>query len=186
MDTASFRKSVLKNYAQELKKLDLSNSKDSVYKSKLKKIVKDDSQPVQVRYFDANYNQIFKLVNCYIDNPFTMSWNVNGCFKAFPPKIDIEDLNNDEKTLDFFLAHIYDIDGKRSSLKALPKADYYVIVFWNSFFKRPSRKLIRKIKDYSNKHKGKSIYTMYVNNQNAEIWSHVDSVQKREILNEIK
>lgn len=186
LDTASYNKSLLKYLAMELKQMQLINSKDSVYKVKLKNIVKDDSQPVQVRYFDSNHNQIFKVVNCYVENPITMDWNINNCFGVFPPKIDIEDLNNDHKKLNFFLEHIYTMDGKRSSLGTLPKADYYVIVFWNSFFKRPSRKLIRTIKNYNNKHKDKSTYVMYVNNQNAEIWSHVDSAQKRKILSELK
>ncbi|ESU23964.1 hypothetical protein FEDK69T_10220 [Flavobacterium enshiense DK69] len=184
LDTVSYRKSLIKYYSQELKTMDLSDANDSVYKSKLKKIVKDDSQPVQVRYFDSNYNQIFKVVNCYVDDPITMNWNVNNCFDAFPPKINIEDLNNDHKKLDFFLDHIYTIDGKKSTLETLPKADYYVIVFWNSFFKRPSRKLIKTLKEYENKHKGKSTYVMYVNNQNEQIWSKIDSTQKREILSQ--
>lgn len=185
LDTVSYRKSLLKNLTLDLKKMDLSNSTDSLYKSKLKKIIKDDLQPVQVRYFDASYNQIFKIVNCYVDNPISMDWNVNNCFGVFPPKIDFEDLNNDHKNLNFFLEHIYTIDGKKLAPESLPKADYYVIVFWNSFFKRPSRKLIHTIKEYNAKHKDKNAFIMYVNNQNAQIWSKIDSTQKKEILNQI-
>ncbi|HSD15061.1 MAG TPA: hypothetical protein VLB74_10470, partial [Flavobacterium sp.] len=184
LDTASYRKALIKYYSQELKTVDLSNAKDSVYKTKLKKIIKDDSQPVQVRYFDSDYNQIFKVVNCYVDDPITMNWNINNCFDVFPPKIDFEDLNNDHKKLNFFLDHIYTLEGKKSTVETLPKADYYVIVFWNSFFKRPSRKLIQTLKEYENKHKDKSTFIMYVNNQNAEIWSKIDLAQKREILSQ--
>ncbi|ESU29168.1 hypothetical protein FLJC2902T_12100 [Flavobacterium limnosediminis JC2902] len=182
LDTASYKKSLRKNYISDIEKLDLSSSNDSLYKSKLKKIVKDDSQPVQVRYFDSDYNQIFKVVNCYIDDPIAMNWNINNCFDVFPPKINIEDLNDDHKKLNFFLDHINTVDGKKVTTETLPKADYYAIVFWNSFFKRPSRKLISTIKEYHNKHKDKSTFILYVNNQNAEIWSEIDSAQKREIL----
>lgn len=185
LDTASYRKSLSKNYASEVKKLDLSHSNDSLYKTKLKQILKDDSQPVQVRYFDTDYNQIFKVVNCYVDDPITMDWNINKCFDVFPPKINIEDLNSDHKKLNFFLDHIYTVDGKKISAETLPKADYYVIVFWNSFFRRPSRSLIKTIQDYDSNYKDKSTFIMYVNNQNAQIWAKIDSSQRREILNQL-
>lgn len=181
LDTSSYHNAILKNYNDIVLTMDSSKNEDSIVKKNLYKVTKDDTQPVQVRYFDSDYNQIFKIVNCYIDNPLAIDWNVNNCFDVYPPRINIDDLNNDKKKLPFFIEHIYTVSNEKVVIEDLPKSDYYVLVFWNSFFRKPSKKLIKTIKKFENDNKIKNTYILYVNNQNAEIWSHIDKEQKSKL-----
>jgi len=108
-----------------------------------------------------------------------MSWNVNKCFDTFPPKIDIPALNNNNnKDLGFLLPHIMTVDGKPIVMSDLPSADYYVIVFWNSFFRRPSNRLIKTIKKMVKEHPEVKTMVLYVNNHNSEIWNRLSPAQR--------
>ena len=119
---------------------------DSITKHKIEKSTNDNLQPVQVRYFDNQGLPIFKLVNCYIDNPFNMDWNVDKSFDSYPPFINNEILNFENKDLSFFLPLFSRINGSKVNMEEIPKSEYYAIVFWNGFYKKPSKKLIKKFK----------------------------------------
>jgi hypothetical protein len=186
LDTASYDKTVkadLRKTVTELKK-DTANY-DTVYVKKLLKIANDDLQAVQIRYFTKTGEPIFKLVNCYIDPPIPMTWNVENSFDVFPPKNDIPLLQYNQP-ISYFFPHIKTLKGESVSFSNLPAADYYAIVYWNDFMKRPSKKLIKKLKRYNKKHDNQTTHFLFVNNHNASIWSHTNDVQKEDLKKQLK
>jgi hypothetical protein len=154
---------------------------DSLQQKRLLKAVNDDLQSVQIRFFEASGKPIFKLVNCYLDPPIPMRWNVAGSFDQFPPANDIAQLNDFLLPIDFFLPHLLPLSPASGSLQALPKADYYAILMWNDFMIRPSRKLLKSMREYQKQHPDKNIHFLYVNNHNAELWPMLDSAGKAEV-----
>ncbi len=186
LDTASYDNTVkadLKKTVIELRKD--SASYDTVHVKNLLKIANDDLQSVQIRYFTKNGDPIFKLVNCYIDPPIPMSWNVENSFDVFPPKNDIPLLQYN-RPISYFFPHITTLQGEPLNFSSLPEADYYAIVYWNSFLKRPSNKLIKTLKRYNKKHTDKKTHFIFVNNQNAAIWSATTQEQKQELMKQLK
>jgi len=179
LDTASYKNSIIKELYANLNELKKdSSSLDTVLWKKSVKIVNDDLQATQVRLFTSNGTEIFKLVNCYIDPPIPMNWNIDGCFDVFPPKIDEENLNIHNQDLNFFLNNITKLNGDSVQIIDLPKSDYYMVVLWNSFYIKPSRKLIKTVKKYIKSNPEESITPIYINNHNAQLWSVLDSAQR--------
>ena len=186
LDTVSYRNAVLKTYNETIKELKKdTTSIDSVLVKHTYGVVKDDLQPTQFRLFKSDKTEVFKLVNCYIDPPIPMSWNVEKCFDNFPPIISIKSLNTHNFDLDFYLSHITNLKGDSVVFTDLPKSDYYILVFWNSFFVKPSKKLIKTVRKYIKAHPEVNITPIYINNQNAEIWPHANSEQKTLISNQL-
>ena len=159
---------------------------DSVKLESLRKIANDNTQPAQLRYFDSNGKAVFKMVNCYIDPPIPMSWNVDGCLEVFPPAAKQETLNKGNKDLEFFLKHIATTENKPVAFSDLPKADYYAVIFRNSFYKKPSKKLIKQIRRYDKQHPDQTTFFLFVNNHNSSLWEYLNADQKAEVLKEIQ
>lgn len=154
---------------------------DSLAYEQFAKVLKDDSQPTQFRLFNKEGKELFKLVNCYVEQPIAMNWNVQGCLNTFPPQINSETLNQHYYDLDFLLSNIHRLENGSSISRAdLPQADYYAVIFWNSFFKKPSRKLIKTIRNYVAEQDA-DIQLLYINNHNAEIWALADTAAKERI-----
>jgi hypothetical protein len=179
LDTSLYFDGLKNIYASLLKELNFIEGDSSEY-FKLKTARKDDSQPVQFRLINKNGSEIFKIVNCYIDPPIPMNWNINGCFNSFPPKIEIQSLNSHNIDLNFILSNSTRIDNRKITIEELPQADYYAVVFWNDFYARPSRKLIKTVRKYI-KDQSQSIQLIYINNQNAYLWQIMDSENKEKI-----
>lgn len=156
------------SYTAAIKKTVFNSNKLDSQEVVLKKaIAKDNLQPLQIRYFDNNGNQIFRLVNCYV--PPSSNWNVDGCFDVFPPSLRHQKDNQLEHKLDFFLNHITDLDGNKLSKADLPASNYYALVFWNDIFYKMSYSMIQTINQYNQLHSKKGIFTFYVNNHNSTI-----------------
>lgn len=180
LDTASFYKATIAFYRTGFDSTPQTSS-DSLKQNRLRKALNDDLQPVQIRFYDAKGTPLFKLVNCYLDPPIPMRWNVAGSFDQFPPANDIAQLNDFLLPMDFFLPHLQPLSTDSQSPKALPAADYYAILMWNDFMIRPSRKLIKSMRDYQKQHADKKIHFLYVNNHNAYLWPMLDSAGQAEV-----
>lgn len=169
LDTAVYSKKVEAEIYRTLDKM-RSNGVviDSLMKSKFEESASDNLQPVQVRYFDSLGRPIFKLVNCYVENVFKMDWNVEGAFNNYPPFIEHEILNFKNAELSFFIPMLSRLNGQKLTSSDLPKSQYYVLVFFNDFFKRPSRKLIEQIQAIE-KNRDRT-FILFVNNNNSEIY----------------
>lgn len=185
LDTAIYYKSIEKELDEKLEIIKSTSTEiDSSLINKIEKSTNDDLQPVQIRYFDSSGLPIFKLVNCYLENPFKMDWNFNNSFDQYPPKIENEILNFENKDLYFFLPMLKNMNGEKFKLKDLPKSKYYVIVFWNQFFKRPSRKLIKQIQEIEENRD--STFVFYVNNNNAEVYELIPKKHRQVYFRNIK
>lgn len=179
MDTASYYQGLGNIYQGLFDELPISE-KDSVAISKFNKVLKDDTQPVQFRLFDNTGTEIFKIVNCYVDPPIPMNWNVDGCFDTFPPKIAIETLNVHNYDLAFLLSNASSLNQSKVTLNELPQANYYGVIIWNGFFKRPSKKLIKTVRKNLQK-TDESVVLIFINNQNAYLWQVMDSESKERV-----
>ena len=184
LDTAVYFDGLSEIYLSKAKELTISEEDSTEYFA-LKRVAEDDSQPTQFRLFDKNGIEIFKIVNCYVDPPIPMNWNVNGCFDDFPPKIDIESLNSHNYDLNFLLKSSSKSDDTRIALNDLPESDYYGVILWNDFFQRPSRKLIKTVRKYA-EDTGQSIHLIFINNQNAYLWQVTDSETKEKVKNALQ
>lgn len=184
LDTASYKRELKVIYSEAYKGLE-SNQEDSIHLAILKKARNDDMQPVQFRLFDQSGVEVFKLVNCYIDPPIPINWNVDGCFDSFPPKTSIEALNIHMFSLEFLLAHATLMQQQQIAFNDLPEADYYGVIFWNDYFKRPSRRLIKTVREYIDK-TDKSIALLYINNHNQVLWSMFDAETKEKVKKGVK
>jgi len=184
LDTAAYYKGLSEIYSNLTKELAITENDSSKYFA-LKGVLNDDIQPTQFRLFDKNGNEIFKIVNCYVDPPIPMNWNVNECFNSFPPRIDIESLNSHYYDLNFLLSNSSTIEDRKIVLTDLPQADYYGVIFWNDFFQRPSRKLIKAVRKYV-EDSGRSVHLTFINNQNAYLWELMDSETREKIKNALQ
>lgn len=179
LDTASYSNAVKAELRDRLEAMEGDTVPlDSSVVKQMFKVANDNLQPVQVRWFNSSGEPIFKLVNCYIDPPIPMRWNVEGSFDTFPPHNDIEYLQLGNKPLEYFLPHIQTVSGLLVTLSELPEADYYAVVFWNDFFIRPSKKLIKLLKEYDQEHGEQETHYLFVYNHNAQIWSRMTAEQQ--------
>lgn len=180
LDTASLYRATIAFYRTGYDSLPKTPT-DSLQQKRLRKALNDDLQSVQIRFFEANGKPIFKLLNCYLDPPIPMRWNVAGSFDQFPPANDIAQLNDFLLPMDCFLPHLRPLSPASGSLQTLPKADYYAILMWNDFMIRPSRKLLKSMRNYQKQHPDKNIHFLYVNNHNAYLWPMLDAASQEEI-----
>lgn len=184
LDTSSLKKAFLQFYKEKRNQLpDSLTTADSLIWKSWKRSKHDDLQPVHIYYFDKERKPIYHMINCYVHPVFPkMNWNIDSSFNFFPPR-PFSPLNDSLYfNLDFFLPHIHKIDGSVIAKDSLPEADYYAVIIWNDFMKRPSRSLIKTIQKYHSKHKDQNIHTLYVNNTNSIIWPYMNQEQREEVL----
>ena len=55
------------------------------------------------------------------------------------------------------------------------------MVIWNSFFKRPSKRLIETAQNYVSG-SGESIELIYINNHNAYLWAIMDEEDRQRVM----
>uniref|UniRef100_UPI00404924DD hypothetical protein n=1 Tax=Flavobacterium sp. TaxID=239 RepID=UPI00404924DD len=184
LDTAIYSKTVEKQVYKNVEMMKANGiAIDSIIENKIQKSFNDNLQPVQVRYFNSDGSPIFKLVNCYLENVFKMDWNFDKSFDVYPPSTNDEILNFGNENLAFFIPMFRNLDGSVLNFNDLPKSKYYVIVFWNSFFNKPSRKLINQIQKIE---KDKEhTFVLYVNNHNAELYDLIPDEQKQDYINSL-
>lgn len=121
-------------------------------------------QPLQLMYFDKSEKLISYFVNCNAGGWPNLKWNRNHNFEQFPPFsnynpeiIKLSDITNYIKPLnkDFNFFKNY----KNNS-------DFVVIIFWNRFMGRQTKKFLKIINSNLNLNKNTNITVFYVNNDN--------------------
>lgn len=185
LDTASYNRTIVarwkavKDSVSQTEKV-LSHS-DSLSLKRIANNARDNLQPVQVRYFAADGKAIFKLVNCYIDPPIPLSWNIEGAFETFPPRpiSQLKDVVDD--SLSFFLPHLWTLNGNSFTFEQLPEAEYYALIFFNDYMIRPSKRLIKEVGKYHKRNPDQNVHVLYINNHNSQIWPHLESEDKEKL-----
>lgn len=130
--------------------------------SKFKSQIKNHSQPLQALYYDNSGHLTSFQVNCYAGGFPNLKWDRNEVMKTFPPK--------QQAPLDSVLS----LDTQIKYLNLLsqtskPSVDYYdyiVIVYWNRFMGRQSKRLIHFVQENSKLEKEKKVKIIYANNDN--------------------
>jgi hypothetical protein len=169
LDTAIYSKNV---EAQVYKNIEMMKSNgvemDSLMQDKLQTSLNDNLQPV----------------NCYLENVFKMDWNFDKSFDVYPPSTNDVILNFGNENLEFFLPMFKNLKGETIKLRELPDFEYYAIVFWNDFFKKPSKKLIKQIQNIELNRA--DTFVFYVNNHNSEIYDLIPEEQKEGFIKSLE
>ena len=125
--------------------------------------IRNHSQPLQARYYDKSGELKSFHVNCHAGGFPNLKWNRNNVMSTFLP--------GEQTPVDT----IFPLERQKKYLIPLPQTeltdyadyDYIVIVFWNRFMGRQSKRLIRYVQDNSKLATDKSVKIIYVNNDNS-------------------
>lgn len=185
MDTVSYY-SELKTLYNSIYNQIMQSNQDSAEYENQKMSFKDDSQPVQFRLFDSKGDEIFKIVNCYVDKPIAADWNVEGCLDVFPPQINYQSLNTHNFNLDFLLSHTTRVgEQQKMTFNMLPKADYYGVIVWNRVYKKYAKKLIEDVRKKVAK-EDRSVVLLYVSNHNEILWQYMTVADKEKVMSGVE
>ena len=130
--------------------------------TKYKSQIKNHYQPLQALYYD-NLGQLTSFqVNCYASGFPNLQWDKNEIMTTFPPK--------QQASVD----SIVQLDTQMKYLKPLSQTvklsndsyDYIIIVYWNRFMGRQSKRLIRFVQDNSKLDTVRKIKIIYANTDN--------------------
>jgi len=125
--------------------------------TKYKSQIKNHYQPLQALYYDNSGHLKSFQVNCYAGGFPNLKWDRNEIMTTFPPKQQ---------------APIDSIVSLETQMKYLkPKLstesyDYIVIVYWNRFMGRQSKRLIRFVQKNIKLENEKKVKLIYANTDN--------------------
>ena len=129
---------------------------------KYKSQIQNHYQPLQALYYNnSGYLKSFQ-VNCYAGGLPNLKWNVNGIMSAFPPKqqAPIDSIIPLETQLKY-------LNPISPSFKlSVDSYDYIVIVYWNRFMGRQSKRLIHIVQENCKLEKEKKVKIIYANTDN--------------------
>jgi hypothetical protein len=130
--------------------------------TRFKRDQKNLLQPLQVLYFDASGTLISYHVNCSVGGFPNLKWNRFGDFNEFPAAKYVEldtmtQLNN-------HLLHINPLNN--APFPDLRTYDCTVLVYWNGFMGRQSKRLVRVVQENVRLSKDKKVMVIYVNTDN--------------------
>ncbi len=134
----------------------------SLDSTKYKTQIKNHYQPLQALYYDNSGHLISFQMNCYAGGFPNLKWDRNEILTTFPPK--------QQATID----SIVSLDKQIKYLKPLSQTskfyvdnyDYIVIVYWNRFMGRQSKRLIHFVQENSKLEKEKKVKIIYANTDN--------------------
>lgn len=130
----------------------------SFEKNKFNNQVKNHSQPLQALYYDKSGQLKSFQINCNAGGFPNLKWNRNGIFETFPPKLQA--LTDSILPLSEHLKYINSLS--KSTTYNTGDYDYIVLVHWNRFMGRQSKRLIRYVKN-NTKLTDKKTKVIYIN-----------------------
>jgi len=107
-------------------------------------------------------------VNCSVGGFPNLRWNRYGTFDQFPAVKSVE--LDTMTTLNDHLLHVNPLNN--APFPDLRTYDYTVLVYWNRFSGRQSKRLVRVVKENVRLGQGKKIMVLYVNSDN--FWAQVE------------
>jgi hypothetical protein len=124
--------------------------------------IKNHYQPLQALYYDHSGQLKSFQVNCYTGGFPNLKWDRNEIMSTFPPK--------EQAPID----SIVSLETQMKYLKRLSQTeqhiiesyDYVVIVYWNRFMGRQSKRLIRYVQDNVKLETSRKVKVIYVNTDN--------------------
>ena len=130
--------------------------------AKYKSQIKNHYQALQALYYDKSGHLTSFQVTCYTGGFPNLNWNRNATMTTFPPKQQAPlDSIVQLKTQMIYLKPL-------SQTKKLPSdsSDFTVIVYWNRFMGRQSKRLIRYVQDNCKLEPKRKIKILYANTDN--------------------
>ncbi|NLJ82988.1 MAG: hypothetical protein GX330_07680 [Bacteroidales bacterium] len=130
--------------------------------TKYKYQIKNHYQPLQALYYDSLGHLKSFQVNCYAGGFPNLKWNKNEIMTTFPPKQQAP--TESIVSLETQLKYLKPISH---TLKpSIVDYDYIVIVYWNIFMGRQSKRFIRFVQDNRKLETEKKVKIIYVNTDN--------------------
>ncbi len=129
---------------------------------KFSKQIKNHYQPLQVLYYN-NYGNLKSFqVNCYAGGFPNLKWDRDSIFSTFIP--------SQQAQLDSILplaTHLkYLVPLSQTEEVFNGNADFVIVVHWNRFMGRQSKRLVKIVQDNIKLSRDKTIKIIYANNDN--------------------
>lgn len=124
--------------------------------------IKNHSQPLQTLYYDNTGSLKSFQLNCYAGGFPNLDWKSDELMSTFPPKqqAPVDSIVQLKRLLKY-------LNPLQTEESIKPdKYDYIVVVFWNRFMGRQSKRLIRVVQENSQLAKGKKVRLVYANTDN--------------------
>ncbi|HYV90478.1 MAG TPA: hypothetical protein VE978_01790 [Chitinophagales bacterium] len=125
---------------------------------------KNHYQPLQALYYDKDGNLVSFHINCYAGGFPNLKWNRNGILDTFLPHSQTPP--DSMLPLSKQLVYIKTLDGREAEKSIPGDNDYVVVVYWNHFLTRQSKRFIRYIKYNCTLVQGKKVKLLFVNDDN--------------------
>jgi hypothetical protein len=136
----------------------LSSFDSSRYKTQRK----NHYQPLQACYYNKTGQLESFQINCYAGGIPNFKWNRNGTMESFPPKQQAP-----VDSLLPLLQHLEFLQPLSLTKTFHPDSfDYTVVVHWNRFMGRQSRRLISTVQNNSKLANNEKVKIVYVNSDN--------------------
>jgi thiol-disulfide isomerase/thioredoxin len=130
--------------------------------TRLKENIKNHLQPMQALYYkNTGYLQSFH-VNCWASGFPNLRWDRDSILATFPP---LEQAPIDSiLPLDSLLKYMKPLSQTQKF--AVSDYDYIVVIFWNRWIGKQSKRLIHFIQENCKLAKNEKVKIIYVNNDN--------------------
>jgi hypothetical protein len=127
-----------------------------------KEEIKNHYQPLQALYFDREGKLRSFQINCNAGGSPNLAWDRDSILTTFPPKQQTK------------IDNLLSLDTQLTFLRPLTQSlkfnvadyDYIVIIYWNRFMDRQSKRLIHFIQTNSKLSKDRKVKMIYANNDN--------------------
>ncbi len=123
--------------------------------------VKNHLQPLQVLYFDKSERLISHHLNCYARGFPNLKWNRDGLFDSFPA---VTQIPADSMLTFGNLLRFIRPAGDWTVKPTVSDKEYYVVVFWDIFMGRQSKRLIERVNENLLLSDGQQVEVLFVNN----------------------
>lgn len=142
--------------------------------SRYKQVQKDHFQPLQAIYYAKTGHMCSFHINCYCGGFPNLKWNRNGNFDTFLPKqqAPLDSVFTLEKQLSFIQPLT-----NQEVINVTP-FDYVIVVHWNRYMGRQSKRLIALVQKNARLNKQDRIKIIYVNSDNAYVYEYARQSEK--------
>jgi len=144
---------------------------DSTYKGFLRQFdtllhaatIQNHYQPLQVLYFNKKGELLSFHANCFAGGFPNLNWTRDNHFQHFPPQTaaPLDSIFPLEKLLNF--TRKTRDDAAKINLN---NSNFYVLVYWNRFLGRQSKRLIKLVQQNAKLHPQEKVQIIYINNDN--------------------
>lgn len=122
-------------------------------------------QPLQLFYYNPQGELISRFINCDAGGFPNLNWNRSGAFdRSFPPLPSLTKLDSLIGLKDQFT---FSHSLTKSENKLNSDSNYIIVVYWNRFMGRQSKRLIEYVHKNIDQHHAQKAIVIYVNNDNA-------------------